>query len=67
MKPLWHSRKFWVSVLTLVGVALAAALDRPEIADRVVEVGMVLVAALGLEDLGKARVAMLNAPPPSED
>ena len=71
MKPIYKSRKLWVSAITVASMVALQLTGKEHIAEMVTAIGMALVAGLGLEDLGKGREAVRNLsmrpPPPSND
>lgn len=54
MAPWYMKKKVWVAVVTALAAGAAKYTDNPEIGSSVLYLGLALLAALGLEDFGKA-------------
>ena len=64
----WYmKKKVWIAVLTAASQVVAAALGKPDVGEKILVVGTVLIGALGLEDMGKAAKLPSVPPPPPGD
>jgi len=53
MKPWYSSKKIWIGVATGVAAAVASVTGRQELGDHLLYLGMALIGAFGLQDVGK--------------
>jgi len=58
MKPWYKKTKVWAALLTAIAVGIGDYLKDPKISQDILYIGMTFLAAMGLEDLGKAKEAM---------
>jgi len=68
MAPWYKRKKVWIGIATVVGLVASRVFGMPELQEEIVTIGGILIAAFGLEDMGKAK-AVLGAKsdtPPNE-
>jgi len=58
MKPWYKKTKVWAALLTAIAYGLGDYFKNQELANGILYVGMAFLAAMGLEDIGKAKEAM---------
>ena len=66
MKPWFKSRKVWVAIVSALSTIAAHIYGKPDIAEKLLVIGTILIGSFGLEDHGKAK-ASLEAPDYEED
>ena len=52
---LFKKKKFWAAVIAGVAAGAASYFDNPGLAETITALGLAVVAAIGLEDFGKAK------------
>lgn len=57
MAPWYKKKKVWVSIVTAIATITASLTGNEKLAGDIMLIGMTLVGALGLEDMGKAKDA----------
>lgn len=53
--PWYKKKKFWVAIVTAAGSITASVTGNEKVAQDIILIGMALIGALGLEDMGKAK------------
>ena len=66
-EPWYMKKKMWVGLVTAAAMITADLMHNPELATKILAIGMTVIGAFGLEDMGKGKVAVEEAaklPPP---
>jgi len=55
MTPWYLRKKMWVGLVTAVAMITSDLMNNPELATKILAIGMTVLGAFGLEDFGKAK------------
>lgn len=67
--PWYYRKKMWVGIITAVSMITADLLKNPELATKILAIGMTLIGGFSLEDMGKAKQQIIEeakVPPVAE-
>lgn len=63
MAPWYKKKKIWIALVTAAGTIITAITGNEKLAGELMLIGMTLIGAIGLEDMGKARTEQPPATP----
>ena len=60
MTPWYLRKKMWVGVVTAVAMITSDLMNNPELATKILAIGMTLIGGFSLEDMGKGKQEVIE-------